>query len=110
MEYPITLDLSRHCIETAIKRRHNRSISDYFKAENDRPRLESEIELLQAALTQYDFEALRSRYPALAGRSDAEVRLSRGKGGEVVLTVEKEPIHPLYKDRQVYKDRQDQDR
>jgi len=71
----ITLDLSRHCIETEIRRRRNRAISDYFKTGGTDARLESEIEMFDAALQELDFPALRNRHPALAGRENDRVDL-----------------------------------
>jgi hypothetical protein len=82
----IRLDLSKHCVETEIRRRYNRALSDYFKSGADRQALEAKIELLQHALENLDFYFLRSRYPALAGGSDAEVDLcGEGEVGLAVL-------------------------
>lgn len=88
----VRLDLSRHCIETEIKRRHNRAVSDYFKAGNDRSRLEDRIDLFQSALENWDFQFLRSRYPALSGATDAEVVISRDAAGDPILRIDGEKI------------------
>jgi hypothetical protein len=72
------LDLSRHCVETEIKRRYNRAISDYFRAdEQSRRCLARVIDLTQLALESLDFNHLRSEYAPLAGHSDAQVVLVR---------------------------------
>ncbi len=58
----LTLDLKRHCIETAIRRRYDQTLGTYFKDENARLRLEKDIELLLQALETLDFSALRGTY------------------------------------------------
>jgi hypothetical protein len=73
----LRLDLSRHCLQTELKRRHNRAVSEYFRAEPERqPRLAALIETLRRALEELDFSSLRARYPVLSGGSDVEVRLT----------------------------------
>jgi hypothetical protein len=84
----IALDLSRHCIETEIKRRRNRCISRYFREVGARPAIKGELELLEAALATLDFGALRIRYPALNGHSDAAVTLAREENGRLVIRVD----------------------
>jgi hypothetical protein len=73
----IRLDLSRHCVETEIKKRYNIAISEYFRAESGRDQLEKIIDLTQQALQTLDFNQLRSRYAPLAGQTDAEIVLLR---------------------------------
>ncbi len=67
------LDLSRHCIETEIRRLYNRSVSLYFRLKRKDPQLEADIELLKAALEGFDFRRLRSGYGELAGGQDNRV-------------------------------------
>ncbi len=43
----IKLDLSRHCIETEIKKQYNKKISQYFKTDSNKKALEAEIEILK---------------------------------------------------------------
>ena len=50
----IQLDLSKHCIETEIKRLCNRALSDYFKEVKDKGLIEKIIELTQQALKTFD--------------------------------------------------------
>lgn len=71
----INLDLSRHCIETEIKRLHNRLISAYFKKGGAEQELEDKIEILQKALTSFDFSYLRTAYEDLSGNCNASIRL-----------------------------------
>ena len=72
----IQLDLSEHCIETEIKRHHNRAISEYFKAEKDKRLIEKTIELTRQALETLDFARLRSKYPQLNGNTNQQIVLS----------------------------------
>ncbi|MFP4226931.1 MAG: hypothetical protein ACLFRF_09390 [Desulfobacterales bacterium] len=74
----IKLNLSRHCIETEMKRQYNKTISDYFKkkAGEDRQALETRIDLLQQGLETFDFNRLRAQYPELRGEAPAAVELT----------------------------------
>lgn len=77
----IALDLSRHCIETEIKRRHNRTMSVYFKGKGQNSELEKDLIIMEEAMRRFDFSALRSIYSELAGGSPARVILSDQGGG-----------------------------
>lgn len=77
----LRLDLSRHCVETAVKRCHEAAIARYFKDGNEREAVDAELVLLEAALTAFDFPALRSRWPALAGGDEGLVFLAWKIGG-----------------------------
>ena len=73
----IQLNLSRHCIETEIKRQYNKAVSAYFKAgTEEKQRLESTIEVMRQALETLNFSHLRTRYPPLAGGTDRHIILS----------------------------------
>ncbi len=76
----IKLDLEKHCIETEIKRLHNRAIEQYFRSERGRHEAEERIDLLQRALETFDFPLLRTVSVVLGGNNDAEVVLSDEKG------------------------------
>jgi hypothetical protein len=83
------LDLSKHCIQTEIRRLYNRCVSRYFKLEKEDPELASDIELLKAALETLDFPGLRSEHKALAGgRGDPLIELESGDDGKVLVRVE----------------------
>lgn len=72
----ITLNLSKHCIETEAKRIYEDSLTQYFKVfDSKRPELEEKIEGLRNFLEYTDFNHLRSRHQALAG----------GEGGKAVI-------------------------
>ncbi len=81
----IKLDLSRHCIETEIKKMHDRAIYLYFKCdkehgfktEQEKQTLENRIELLEQALKIFDFGFLRKNFVTLAGNNNDDVVLSR---------------------------------
>ncbi|MFO7839314.1 MAG: hypothetical protein R6X08_07435 [Desulfosalsimonadaceae bacterium] len=72
------LDLSRHCIETEMKRQYNKALSQYFKAKTDADRqpLEARIDMLQKGLENFDFNRLRAGYPELRGDIEAEISLA----------------------------------
>lgn len=72
----VELNLKKHCIETAIKRSRNRILSEYFRSKGDNTELEEKLNLLQEALSQFDFSALRTMYKELAGNSDSKVVLN----------------------------------
>jgi len=83
------LDLSRHCIQTEIRRLYNRSVSRYFKLEKEDPQLAADIELLKNALETLDFPRLRSAHGALAGgRGDREVELVADDQGGVIVQID----------------------
>ncbi len=74
----IHLDLSNYCIETALKKFYERSISGYIKGslQKDNPQLAQTIELTKYALEQLDFDCPRSRCRPLSGGTDYAVMLS----------------------------------
>jgi DnaJ-class molecular chaperone len=84
----IRLDLSRHCIETEIKKQYNKAVSAYFKAGMDEKRdLESTIEVVRRALEILNFSHLRTQYPPLAGGTDRNVILSC-KNEDLLITID----------------------
>lgn len=86
MAFELKLDLSRHCIETEIKRQHNRAVSDYFRAAPAaRQQLEEIIEQTRQLLESADFKQLRSTYPALAGHCETNAILTQEKGRSVII-------------------------
>ncbi len=86
MAFELKLDLTRHCIETEIKRQHNRAISGYFRAAPAaRQRLEAIIEQTRQVLESSDFKWLRSNYPPLAGHSESKAVLTQKKGRSVII-------------------------
>ncbi len=72
----IDLDLTKHCVETEIKRVYHRALASYFKAGADKTQLERIVALTRQALERLDFGFLRSQYPPLAGHSDVPVVLA----------------------------------
>ena len=90
----IRLDLGHHCVETEIKRQYNRCLSAFFQAKGDAADIEASIDLLQHALESFDFQALRSRYPELAGHSNADVILANDAKGDMILILNKKAIYP----------------
>jgi hypothetical protein len=90
----IPLDLTRYCIETAIKRRRNAAISRYFKSHSPTSDLENEIALLGQALRRFDFNLLRSDWKILSGHNDAIVTLGPGPTGQPTLEFDNVSIVP----------------
>lgn len=88
----IKLDLSKHCIETAIKKLYNQSISTYFKNKYSDIHLERQIENLKEALETFDFGRLRKEYPVLAGHHEDEVTLSFDKDDKATITINGNPV------------------
>lgn len=81
----IDLDLTKHCVETEIKRIYHHALSAYFQAGADQTHLEQTIDLTQQALERLDFSFLRSQYPPLAGNSDVPVVLAWRADHPVIL-------------------------
>jgi len=94
----IGLDLKKHCIETEIKHRYNRVLSELLKARPGRPEtadLERRLQMLKNALERFDFQWLRSTYPELSGGHANEIRLSRQTGGGLVLILDGTSVYRL---------------
>ena len=72
----IRLNLSRHCIQSEIRRLYERTLSAYFDPVADKPLLEQRLELLQTAMNTLDFSRLRSQYPPLAGGFGQRIELT----------------------------------
>jgi hypothetical protein len=87
----LKLNLTRHCIDTEIRRRYNRAISDILGRRGDPDSLEAMVDLTHRCLEQLDFPALRSRYPVLAGGTDASVAIVTD-GRRVQIAVNSQPI------------------
>jgi len=87
----IRLDLSRHCIETEIRRLYNTSVSRYFRDPDSREALEIKIDVLQKALERLDFPFLRSHYASLAGGVERDIFLVfNADEGLQIITPEEE--------------------
>lgn len=98
----ITLDLHRHCIQTAIKQKYNRLISNYFKtppAEN-RKIMESEISLLKTALETLDFGNLRAGFPALRGTGPEKICIGVGADNTLFISVNGKIIYATHSNHQ----------
>jgi hypothetical protein len=91
----IRLDLSRHCIETAIRSRYNRLVGRALRNEAWTQDLEAELELLKTALETFEFGRLRIESPALAGHCTDRVELEEDKPGQPRIRINKRPLeHP----------------
>ncbi len=94
----IKLNLSKHCVETELKRLYNRSLSEYFKPGSNREELETIIDVLKTVLENSNFGNLRSTYPKLAGKSGANIVLTTHRQDHVVILINGIKINPLQKD------------
>ncbi len=93
----LRLDLSRHCIETEIRRQYNRALSSYFRANaQDKVAIEARLTMIRLALEGFDFGALRSLHPRLAGGTDVPVILTL-KDGVPALLMDGEGMPPILK-------------
>ena len=71
----IRLDLSRYCIETAVKRAHGCRLSAYLKSRGRDSTLEKEAFLLEKALVCFDFPGLRNAFESLNAGSSESIHL-----------------------------------
>lgn len=72
----IIIDISRHCIETASKKKYNSLINQYFKAETtdiEKCIIEKQIIALVYFLENADFSDLRNRYSKTGSLSTISV-------------------------------------
>lgn len=90
----IQLDLTNHCIQTEVKRRHEAAISRYFKSGGNKDAIEAELVLLEKALAAFDFARLRSRWPELSGGDDRPVFLVCDDSDRPCLRFDDRSIRP----------------
>jgi hypothetical protein len=89
----IFLDLSRHCIETELRRRHHRAVADALRPGADLDAAEGRIALLRSALDGLDFPRLRADHASLNAESPATVTLVReADGARLSLRVDDMPV------------------
>jgi len=95
----IRLNLDRHCIETEMKRLHNRLVDMLLRPDTDPAEAEKELQVLQDALHQLDFSRLRAAFPELAGNQRNDVRLCEHHGNRLKLMINDNDIDlsPYYK-------------
>ena len=91
----INLNLSRHCIETEVKRLYNKCITQYFKHDTDKKQLEKHIKVLKELLENCNFAKLRSVYPELGGHCKAEVTLHSENQDDIVIICNDKKIIPF---------------
>ena len=96
MNIHVRLNLSKHCIETAIRKAYNQALSAYFKPDSKKQYLEEVIELTQHALERFDFAKLRSEYKGLAGHTQHDVFLFKNNENYTILSNNR-VIEPIVK-------------
>ncbi len=94
----LSLDLSKHCIQTAIKRKYNQLISDYFKlnASEKTEIIESEISLLKEALEKLDFRWLRAENPELCGGGTEKIIIAAGTDSSLTISINGRMVHATH--------------
>lgn len=83
----IELDLRHHCIETAVKKQYNKSISQYFKTGSDKNKLEKQIDILKTVLEKCDFTHLRATYSELAGHCQANAAIRTDTQNRITIVL-----------------------
>jgi len=91
----IKLDLHKHCIETEIKRLHNRCISMLLGGDADPVETEKKLTLLRNALDRLDFPRLRAAIPELAGNHRNDIKLLEGQEDRLMLMINAKVIDLL---------------
>ena len=94
----IILNLKKHCIQTAVKRKYNQLISDYFKLktpENTKI-IESKISLLKKALEGLDFSWLRTTYPELQGGGEDKIIITDSADNKITISINGRVIHATH--------------
>jgi len=86
------LDLSKHCIETAVRKQYHKTLSRYFKTPDHRTQLQAELEVLIHAMENFDFSHLRRTYPELEGHGSHEVILETDDRNYPVIRLNGERI------------------
>jgi hypothetical protein len=84
----IRLDLGKHCIETAVRRKYNQTLSELLKPGAKPENLEDRISLLKTALETLDFGRLRSSRPELTGGRAAEIAIEGTPDGRVHVLID----------------------
>ncbi len=94
----IVITLRRHCIKTGIKRRYNQLINQYFcntLPDQEKIKIEVQIEALKFFLENADFEHLRRIYPELSGIDELSVTLIIPKNhNEITIAYDDRIIKP----------------
>jgi plasmid maintenance system killer protein len=88
----IKLDLKHHCIETAVRKLYNKSISQYFKTDSDKKKLEKQIDILKTVLEKGDFTHLRSTHRELAGHCQVNAAIRVDTQNRITLLLDGRPI------------------
>ncbi len=93
----IKLNLKKHCVETELKRLYNRSLSQYFKSGSNQEQIEKIIDVIKTVLKNSNLSNLRSTYPELAGKSEANIVLTTDRQDQVVILINGLEINPFEK-------------
>lgn len=93
MEIP--LDLSKHCIQTEIKKLYSRSIGTCFRESVNPEEMEDRIEMLREALEGFDFAGLRTKHRELCGGdSTSRICLIKDPDGRILISINGNAVNP----------------
>ncbi len=81
----LKFDLRHHCIETAVRKLYNKSISQYFKTNGEKEILGRQIDLLKTVLETCDFTYLRGTYRELAGHCQANAAIRTDSKNRITI-------------------------
>lgn len=93
----LKLDITHHCIETAVRKMYNRSVSQYFKTGGDKEKLEKEIDILKNLLEKCDFTYLRRTHRELAGHCRADAAIITDAENRISIFLNGQHIRPHIK-------------
>jgi hypothetical protein len=93
--FKIKLDLGSHCIATETKKIYNQSVNELIRKKANDTHLEMMVDMLQAALEQFDFGMLRAKFKALAGGTDAEIALVLSGEKTIHISVNNKLLEPV---------------
>jgi len=91
----ISLDLSKHCIQTEIKKLYSKTVGICIRKGVDINEMEDRIEILRESLECLDFGILRSKYRELCGGDPAIlVFLLKSPEGRIYIRINGTDIVP----------------
>ena len=89
----IQLNLSKHCIETELKRLYNQAFNSLIHAAEPDPGLERRFQNLVTVLETLDFQKLRGKHPELAGfKAGTTVKLVVNGENDIFMRIGGETI------------------
>ena len=89
----IQLNLSKHCIETELKRLYNQAFNRLIRAVEPDPGIEKRFQNMVTALEKLDFQKLRGKHPELSGcRENTTIELIVSGENDISIRIGGETI------------------